>query len=359
MNIPFYKVPISDKEIKAVTRTVKSGWLTFGSQTELFEKKFAEYIKAPYCVMVDNCTAAIHLACEYYGSKMPVEFRKLMEIDIPSLTCAATALGPIHAGFSICFRDIAKDDSFLMDTFSESGAYIPVHYAGKKCKTFKKAEIVVEDCAHRIVRGGFNGNIQAYSFYVTKNLTTGEGGMIACKTKEEANWFKKARLYGNSKAIYERKKMYQSGKNFWWFESEFLGWKANPTDIAASLGLAQLSRLDELNFERKRIADRYNKAFGLTTDRNPWHLYPILVNERDKFMYYMKDNGVHCAVHFPPLHKMKAFKKYPRVRLTNTERVYRHIVSLPLYPYMTTKEQNYVIKLVNKWISKYGRYNKN
>ena len=355
MNVPFYKVPISEKEINTVIKTVKSGWLTFGKQTELFEEKFAKYVGAPYCVMVDNCTAAIYLACEYYGRGMPLEYRQIMEVDVPSLTCAATALGPIHAGFSICFRDIVDGDDFLIMDSSDSNPYIPVHYAGKEKKILKKSEVVVEDSAHRIIRDGFNGNIQAYSFYATKNLTTGEGGMIACNTKKEADWFRKARLYGNNKAIYERKKMYQSGKNFWEFESEFTGWKANPTDIMASLGLVQLSRLDELNAERKRIADKYNEVFELTADRFPWHLYPILVNERDKFMYYMKDNGVHCAVHFPLLHKMKAFKKYPKTSLKNTERIYNHIVSLPLYPYMTIREQDYVIKLTLNWMKKYGR----
>lgn len=353
--VPFYKIPISEREIKAVTDQVKSGWLTFGEKTEEFEEKFAKYIGAPYCVMVDNCTAALYLACEYYKPAFLQEEDYITEVSISSLTCAATALALVHAGCAIRFLDLRNDDSFLAQEEEDTLFIIPVHYAGMRQKVSRDAVSIVEDSAHRIVRNGFSDDRQAYSFYSTKNITAcGQGGMIACGDKEEANWYKKARLYGNNKAIYERNKMYQTGEKFWWFESEFAGWKADPNDVSAAFGLIQLERLDELNTERKRVAENYNRALGLTTDRFPWHLYPILVNRRDKFMYYMRDNGVSCSVHFPPLHMMEAFKKWSRP-LPRTEYVYKHIVSLPLYPYMTEEEQEYVIKLTKEWREKYGK----
>lgn len=342
MIVPFFKPPITEREVQAVAETVRSCWLTFGAKTEEFEQKFAKYIGAPYAVMLDNCTAALFLACEHFKEFVLNKDEKIV-VGVPSLTCAATALAPIHAGFGIEFVDLKSDESFLMDKYQ--GWSIPVSYAGKYCN---QSYTIVEDFAHRIERNCFTGNLQAFSFYVTKNMTTGEGGMIACATKEQADWFRKARLYGNGNAIYERKKMYETGDEFWWFESEFLGWKANPTDLSASIGLVQLERLDELNSERARVAKRYNKAFNLKEDRSPWHLYPILVENRKEFMYYMKGNDVHCSVHFPPLHMMKAFEKY-RKALPNTEYVYQHIVSLPFYPYMTEKEQDYVINLVLDW----------
>lgn len=356
MIVPFFKPSITEREIEAVTKVLRSGWLTFGEETERFEEEFAKYIGAPYCVMVDNCTAALTLSIAYQVRHMTRQDRYYLNVGVPSLTCAATALAVLYSGMRVRFYDLRDDDSFLAD-FSGNGSefYLPVHYAGKRVVNCVNNTIIVEDSAHRIVKDGFKGNMQAYSFYATKNLTTGEGGMIACSEKKEMNWLKKARLYGNSKAALERKKMYQSGKAYWWFESEFIGWKANPTDMTAALGRVQLSRLDELNEERKRIGLKYNEAFGITTDRECWHLYPMLVNKRDKFMYYMKDNGVHCSVHFPPLHMMKAFKRINGMQLPITERVYSQIVSLPLYPYMSVEEQDYVIKLTLDWIKKYGR----
>jgi perosamine synthetase len=353
INVSFYKPAVGEEEAQAVYEQVKSGWLTFGKKTEEFEKKFAEYIGAPYCVMLDNCTAALNLACECVLQKVPRESRKRIVVGVPSFTCAATALAPIHAGANIVFIDVNASDDFTIEREHQTYAdyYIPVHFAGKRCEiTDYPEKVLVEDSAHRIVRGGFHGPRQAYSFYVTKCMTTGEGGMIACESKEEADWYRKARLYGNGNAIFEREKMYETGKDYWWFESEFQGWKANPTDVAATIGLVQLEKIDAMNADRARIAKRYNDAFKLTTDRSPWHLYPILVQDRDKFMYYMKDNGVKCSVHFPPLHMMKAFKSIDGF-CSNTEEVYKHIVSIPLYPYMPDEEVDYVIDLVLKWMN--------
>jgi len=357
MNVPFYKPSVGEEEAKAVYDQVKSGWLTFGKKTEEFEKKFAEYIGAPYCVMVDNCTAALTLACEYVFKDTPREKRKKITVGVPSLTCAATALAPIHAGANIQFVDISWfGQPFTIEGTCTAGCdyFIPVHFAGKRCDMDEKFHnVLVEDSAHRIVRGGYHGPRQAYSFYVTKCMTTGEGGMIACESEEESNWYKKARLYGNANAIYEREKMYETGDAYWWFESDFLGWKANSTDVAATIGLVQLEKLDSMNTDRERVAKKYNDAFGFKEDRSPWHLYPIVMPERDKFMYYMKDNGVKCSVHFPPLHMMKAFKKYKEY-CPHTEEVYEQIVSLPIYPYMPDEEIDYVIKLVIDWATKHG-----
>jgi len=348
-NIPFYKMPNLDKEAEEVAKVIRSGWVTFGPKTAEFEEKFAKYIGAPYCVMVDNCTAALYLTCEHVFSRIPKEERNKVTIGIPSLTCAATAIAPIHAGLTVKFIDIEEGDSFCMDWRKTDASWqIPVHYAGKECDTGNRL-VAVEDSAHRIIRNGYKNHRQAYSFYATKNLTTSEGGMIACSNEEEAIWYKKARLYGNGNASFSRDKMYSSGgEKYWEFESEFVGWKCNPTDILATIGLVQLEKLDELNAERERVAKRYNEGLGLTTDRSPWHIYPILVPERDKFMYYMKDNGVKCSVHFPLLHRMKAFS-HLSANVPLTEKIYDKIVTLPLYPYMENEDIDYVIDLVNKW----------
>lgn len=345
-NIPFYKPPMTKAEAKAVYNTVLGGWLTFGSKTEEFEKRFARYINAPYCVMTNSCTNALNLAVAYWKKKNPnVSF-----INVPSLTCAATALAVLWNGIDIEFGDLAKDESFSMDeTFNPS---IPVHYAGKYNK---QPYPIVEDSAHRILPNSFTGITTCFSFYVTKNITTGEGGMIACNDKYEYEWYKKARLYGIDKNVFQREKMFQTGEKPWEFQSEFIGYKCNPTDINASIGLVQLGRIDKLNEKRKKVADWYNKKLKLNYDREAWHLYPILVEKRDDFMLFMKGYKVSCSVHFYPLHRQEAFKLYVRHSLPVTDWVYDRIVSLPFYPNMTKQEVDIVSNLVLRWEGQHGK----
>ena len=346
--IPFYKPPLGEREANAVADVVRSGWVTYGNKTEEFELKFARYIGAPYCVMVNSCTNAMFLAMEY--KKKELSYLKTTVLYVPSLTCAATALAPIWAGMDIRFGDLAPNEDFLMA--EQVWDCIPVHYAGKYNK---QPKAVIEDSAHRILPNSYGGLTTCFSFYATKNLTTGEGGMIACTNKEEADWYKKARLYGINKAVYKREGMFQTGDKFWEFESEFLGWKCNPTDLIAAIGLVQLDRLEELNAERKRVGLSYNEKLGKNYDREAWHLYPTLVNDRDDFMYYMKAVNVHCSVHFVPLHKQIAFNEYVRWDLPVTDWVYEHIVSLPFYPYMTEEEIEIVSRLFLDWEAKHGK----
>lgn len=351
--IPFYKPPVGEEEAQAVFDVVKSGWLTYGSKTEQFEQEFAKYINAPYCVMTNSCTWALFLAVAWwkqqqFGNEMIGDI--YYPISIPSLTCAATALAVIHNRLPVKFDDLRYRpiDSFVMRTTDSPS--IPVHFAGKHCR---QLNVVVEDCAHRIVRNGFSGNLQAYSFYVTKNLTTGEGGMIACATKEQAEWFKQARLYGIDKNVREREKMFSEGKRSWYFQCLFPGWKCNPTDINATIGLVQLQKLDIMNESRRQVAQKYNQLIGCTMDREAWHLYPILIKKRDDFIEYMKSKDIHCSVHFPPLHQMPAFKSGDKLPITDW--VFQHIVSLPFYPYMEDGDIETVAKEVNGWHNKYGQ----
>lgn len=348
--IPFYKVPLGTKEAKAVSDVIKTGWITFGSKTEEFEKRFARYINAPYCVMTNSCTNGLFLAMEYKKKIWQEGGIPLPTVTVPSLTCAATALAPLWAGYKIEFGDLEPNEDFLMA--DQLKPAIPVHYAGK----FNKQEFpIIEDSAHRILPNTFEGYTTCYSFYATKNLTTGEGGMIACSTEEEATWYKKARLYGIDKAAFKREGMFQTGDKFWEFQSEFIGWKCNPTDIVAAIGLVQLERMPELRAKRLRVANWYNSNLNKNVDREAWHLYPILVNDRDIFMHYMKDVNIFCSVHFCPLHRQKAFIPFVDKPLPVTDWVYDHIVSLPFYPDMTKSEVDIVSRLVKEWETKHGK----
>lgn len=347
--IPFYKPPLGEAEANAAAEVIKAGWVTFGSKTEEFEKKFADYIGAPYCVMTNSCTHALNLAVAYWKEFKDTDNTEV--IRVPSMTCAATALAAIWNGFDVRFADLTDNTDFVMEETDNPS--IPVHYAGKYNK---QPAPIVEDSAHRILPESFTGVTTCFSFYATKNLTTGEGGMIACANKGEYEWYRKARLYGINKAAYKREGMFQTGDKFWEFESEFIGYKCNPTDIVASIGLVQLDRLEELNKERARVAKRYNELLETDTDREAWHLYPYLVNNRDEFMHYMKGYNVHCSVHFVPLHKQKAFEPWFKFQeLPRTDWVYDHIVSLPFYPYMEDEDIKVVAGLVKRWESKNGK----
>ena len=348
--IPFYKPPITEKEAQAAADVIKSGWMTTGEKTEQFEKKFAEYIGAPYCVMVSSCTDALNLSIAYW--KEYKDKNKTITISIPSLGHMADASAVIWNGLNIKFEDLAPDESFCMAQTNNPS--IPLHYAG----LYNKQPLpIIEDSAHRIMPKSFTSVTTCYSFYANKNLTTGgNGGMIACASKEEMKWYMKARYLGINLSAIEREKIFKSGGKFWEFESEFLGYKCEPTDIQAAIGLIQLQRLNELNNERQRVAKLYNKLLKRNYDRESWHRYPILINKRDEFMFYMKEMNIHCSVQWLPLHQQKAFKRWSKNQhLPITDWIYNHFASLPFYPYMKDGQIERVVKAVLNWEKKYGR----
>lgn len=348
--IPFYKTPVGDKEIEAVAEVIRSGWMTTGEKTTEFESKFADYIGAPFCVMVDSCTDALNLSLAYW--KKNKNKQKINSISIPSLAHLADASALLWNNFEINFEDLEKDESFCMKKTNNYS--IPLHYAGK----YNNQPLpIIEDCAHRIMSNSFSGVTSCFSFYSTKNITTGgNGGMIACRDKQEAEWYKKARYLGVNMSTIEREKVFNEGGKFWeYFQSEFLGYKCEPTDIQAAIGLIQLSRINELNNERKKIADLYNQILGRNYDRETWNLYPILINKRDEFIYAMKELDIHCSVHWLPLHKQKTYNNSNQNNLPVTEWVYDRIVSLPFYPYMEKEKIEIVAKQILDWERKFGR----
>lgn len=337
--IPFYKLDLTADDKKAVMDVLDSGWLTYGKVTEEFEQKFAEYIGAPYCVATNSCTHALFLCIKWVMRDLRTKFI----IAVPSLTCSATPHVVRWADQTVEFVDIDLKTLGMLPTSLLS---IPVHYAGKYNK---QVNVIVEDSAHRILPKSFTGNLACYSFYVTKNITSGEGGMIACATKEQKEWFESARLYGISQGAWRR-----NVKKAWDFKVNFVGWKCNPNDITSALGLSQLKRIDAMNADRKRIADRYDEIIGEKHDWEANHLYPILINKRDDFIEYMKDKGIQCSMHFPPLHIQPAYS-YNKWDLPNTMYAYDHLVTLPLWPYMPDEFITEVGKEVVEWRKKYGR----
>jgi len=345
--IPLTRARIEKEEISAVTRILKSGWLTMGEETEKFEKEFAKYVGSKYAVAVNSASAGLFLSLKALGIK------KGDEVIVPSFTFASSVSVIVHCGAIPVFVDIKKND-FCMDQKSfdsvvtkKTKTVIPVHYGANRAMVKTKLPII-EDSAHLIERNGNNNKAftSCYSFYVTKNMTTGEGGMVAVNNKKIADWLKKARLHGFSKDAWKR----HGTKSKWVYTVEFPGYKFNTTDINSALGRVQLKKLEKFNKRRKKVVEIYNELLGLNNKGT--HLYPILVEDRDKFFEYMKKNGVGCSFHFTPLHLQPAFKKYARKKLPITEHVGKRVVTLPLDAVIRNEEVKRVAKLVKAFLIK-------
>jgi len=338
MKIPFCKPYLSKEEINAVKEVLESGWITSSKKGEEFEKAFADYVGAKYVILLSSCTAALQLSIEWYKKKYNIK-----KVLVPSITFAATVQEVIHAGLNPVFGDV--DKKILLDK-NENKTYdsvITVHLYGNKSR-IRWGVPCIEDSAHLIERDQCKNNSNAicYSFYSTKNLTMGEGGAIATNDEEFYNWAHQARHSGISKDGWKR---YEENGN-WWYESEFVGWKLNQPDILTAIGLEQLKKFDKIQAERKRCVDLYNQLLG--QNNKGLHLFPILVEDRNKFINFMKESCIGCGVHFLPLHKMPAYKQYAHRRLANTDFFGDHLVSLPLFPGLKNEEIEYICSKVKE-----------
>lgn len=337
--IPFAKPDITQREISAVTRVIKSGWLTMADETATFEKEFARYVGAKHAIAVNSCTSGLFMSLKSQGVE-PGD-----EVIVPSFTFASCANVVVHCGATPVFVDVLPD-SFTIDpddvyrkTSPKTKAVMPVHYGGNYAATNFNIT-TIEDSAHKITKNYNSKNMVCYSFYATKNLTTGEGGMITCEDDRVAEWLAKARLHGLSHDAWKR---YLPG-NKWHYEIEFAGYKTNTIDMLSAMGRVQLSRLDKMEEQRRKIVAYYNKLLGLTNKGT--HLYPILVEKRDEFMDYMKDCGIGCSFHFLPLHQTPAYKAYKTPGLPVTEFIGYKVVTLPLYSTLSFKDIEYVCQKV-------------
>lgn len=374
MQIPFHKPYITDEEIDEVVDSLRSGWLTMGPKTHRFEKEFAGYIGSRHAIAVNSCTAALHLALKAINLK-PGD-----EVIIPTMTFTATGEVICYFNAKPIIVDVEKETHNLEITKIEEAittntrAIIPVHYAGQPCDMNEIMEIakkynlhVIEDAAHAFpskYKGhiiGTIGNITCFSFYATKTLTTGEGGMVTTENDEWAEKMKMLRLHGISQDAWKR----HSDEGSWYYEVIEAGYKYNMTDIQAGLGLAQLKKLEWMWKRRKEIAEKYTEAFKsleeiitpfVKPDRvSAWHLYVIKLNlealkiDRAGFIEELKDRGIGTSVHFIPLHRHPFYRDtfdYRAEDFPNAEWVYERIISLPIYPGMTNKQVNRVIESV-------------
>jgi len=379
--LPFHQPSIEDEEIQEVVDTLKSGWITTGPKTKLFEKKFQEYIGCKHAIAVSSCTAGLHLALVAAGVGQGDEV-----ITTP-YTFATTGEVIIQIGAKPVFVDI-EEDGFNIDVTKipeaitpETKAIIPIHFAGEPCDMDEIMKIaqennlfVIEDAAHAVgaeYKGkkiGNIGDVTVFSFYATKNLTTGEGGMVTTNNDELAEKIRLLSLHGISKDAWKR----YTAEGSWYYEILYAGYKYNMTDIQASLGIHQLNKLEKFLSIRQKYAQRYSSAFADVSEiktppvnhhvRHAWHLYVIRLNsaslsiDRKQFIEALKAENIGSSVHFIPLHLHPYYKKkygYKQGDYPNSEQVYSRVISLPLFPKMADADLEDVIKAVKKVVSMY------
>jgi perosamine synthetase len=377
-DIPFYLPSITEDEITEVIHTLKSGWLTTGPKVRQFEEAFRDYVGCSYAIALNSCTAALHLALDAIGVS------EGDEIILPTMTFSATGEVVTYFRAKPVLVDVAKD-TLLMDVdkieekiTDKTKAIIPVHYAGQPCDMDKIKRIasefnlrVIEDAAHSLPASykgekvGSLGDITCFSFYATKTITTGEGGMACTENPQYAERIKIMSLHGISRDAWKR----YAADGSWYYEVIEAGYKYNMTDVAASMGLAQLKKCDMFLQRRNAIVSMYSEAFKDVPEieipkieeygTHAWHLYVIQLNlekikiNRSQFIEIMKNKGIGCSVHFIPLHLHPYYIDsfgYTAEMFPNSTHAYKRIVSLPLYPRLTDAEVNYVIHTVKKTI---------
>jgi dTDP-4-amino-4,6-dideoxygalactose transaminase len=372
--LPFSLPDIDEAEISSVEQILRSGWLTTGPKVKEFERQFAEFIGARHAIAVNSCTAALHLALDAIGIK------EGDEVIVPTLTFAATAevvfyLNARPVLVDCCPRTLNMDPARIEKAITpRTRAIIPVHFGGQPCQMETIRDIaqrhnlaIIEDAAHALparYQGqmvGTIGDITCFSFYATKTITTGEGGMITTDNDEYAERMRIMSLHGISKDAWKR----YTAEGSWRYDILFPGYKYNLTDIAAALGVEQLKKCTRFYESRKRMASEFDEAFAdiasLTTPfvdstvQHAWHLYVVQLNlerltiGRDRFIEELKRANIGTSVHFIPLHLHPFYRdtlRYDVREFPCATEAFERIVSLPLYTKMTRQDQQDVIDAV-------------
>lgn len=381
--LPYHRALIEEEEISAVLEVLRSGWLTTGPRVRQFEAEFARYIGASHAVALSSCTAALHLALSAIG------IQEGDEVILPTMTFAATGEVVLYFKARPVLVD-CKKESFHLDTeqmasliTGRTRAIIPVHYAGYPCDMDAILSIarqhdikVIEDAAHALPSRykdknvGTLGDITCFSFYATKTLTTGEGGMITTESAELAENIRMLSLHGINKDAWKR----YTAEGTWRYDIQEIGYKYNLTDLQASLGIAQLKKCNAMQARRAALAERYNNALASVDcfetphlpaeGQHAWHLYVIQVNpsalriDRNRVIEELKSRGIGTSVHFIPLHLHALYQEkldYRTGQFPNAEEHFERAISLPIYPAMTDDDADRVIEALHEIARSYQR----
>jgi perosamine synthetase len=381
--LPFHRALIEEEEINAVVSVLQSGWLTAGPRVKEFEAAFASYTGASHALAVNSCTAALHLALAAIGIEAGDE------VIVPTMTFAASGEVVLYFGAKPVLVD-CPPGSFHMDPdcveraiTPRTRAILPVHYGGYPCDMDRILDIarrhglkVIEDAAHALPASykgrpvGTLGDITCFSFYATKTMTTGEGGMATTENAEYADRMRILSLHGISKDAWKR----YSAEGTWRYDILEAGYKYNFTDLQAALGLAQLAKCDSMTVSRAAIASRYTEALaGLEAFEMPvapaevghaWHLYVLQVNartlriSRNQVIEELKQRGIGTSVHFIPLHLHSLYRNqlgYRPGQFPNAEQRFERAISLPIYPGMAQADTDRVIEALREIAREYQR----
>lgn len=381
--LPFCRPSIGKAEEEELLDTLRSGWITTGPKVRALEEKFKEYLGCEHAVCVSSCTAALHLSLVALG------IGEGDEVITTPITWPATANVVVHTGAAPVFADVDRRTLNILPGEIEkkitdrTKAIIPVHMAGQPCRMDEIRKIaqkhklyVIEDAAHAIgasykgKRIGTLSDMTCFSFYPIKNMTTIEGGLIAT---DNAEWAEKVRIYslhGVSNDAWDRYSSRAKGHH----EVIFPGFKYNMTDVQAAVGLGQLEKLDEFIERRANIAGQYTDAFSqikgvelpasIGDVKHAHHLFIIILNPerlsltRDEFITALKKENIGTGLHFRSLHVQPYYKDRFRFKaedFPSANYLSERILSLPMYPAMSRRDADDVIRSVVKLTSYYGK----
>jgi len=369
--IPLFKPCLGKKEEQAVIKTLRSGWLGNGPQALALEQKLAQLTGTKYAVALNSATAALHLS-------LLTTIKPGDEVISSSLTFVAANQAILQAGGKIVFADcdeftLSTDTADVIKKISvKTKAVIVTHYGGmpadlqplvKICRQKKIA--LIEDCAHAAGSyyrgkhvGGF-GTVGCFSFAAIKNITTGDGGMVVTNDKKLADRIRHLAWSGISSSTWLRYQGNTGPKAHrkWEYDVTDLGFKYQMNDLAASIGLVQFDKLNQTNGRRAKITGRYNRAFkkiswikllaDIPQTKSSHHNYVIKVYQkiRDRLIDYLNQAGISANVHYLPNHLYKMFRQFPH-DVPVTDRVWRQIVLLPIFPDLSLSDQNKIMAAV-------------
>lgn len=363
MKIPLSKVYFDNKEPSVLKEVLNSGWLTHGPKNKEFEEMFAQYIGVKHAITVNSCASALFIAVK--------ALEITGEVILPSFTFAASANAIVTAGAKPIFAEIdyqtgnIDPEDIKRKITKRTQAIMPVHFAGQSCQMDKIMEIakkyklyVIEDSAEAIgaeFKGKKTGSfaIGCFSFFPTKNMTTGEGGMITTNNQKLDKKIRTLIGHGISKSTSQRIKT-----NKPWFRAATLaGYNFRMSNLLAGLGVEQLKKLDKMNQMRRKNATYLNQKlkdivevpFEMKNAKHVYQMYTIKVNkDRDKLVRKLKEKNIEASVHFdPPVHLHPYYKKnYPSGKMPVTEKLSKTIITLPMYPLMARKDLDYIVSVL-------------
>jgi len=367
MKIPYFKPWITTEDKKSVLRVLDNRWLTNGPVLQKFENSFKKFVNTKYTLGVSSATHGLHIILKSLNIK-PGD-----EVLVPTFTFASSADVVTYCGAKPILLDINPDtfnisvEQIERKITKKTKAVIVVHYGGQSCEMAKIISIskkhnlkIIEDCAHALGstfkerKCGSIGNAGCFSFYPTKIITTGEGGMISTNDHALYDKIKHLRTHGMTATAHEREKVAE-----WKYDIKEMGYNYRLDEIRASLGLSQFSRISEINKLRMNVAKKYDRGIskieGLTIPTKSkncnhiYHLYTIKVSKkypksRDELFKYLHKKGIGTSVQYIPLHLLSYFKKkFNSKDFPNANKIKDEILCLPIFPTMSDREISYVI----------------